>query len=80
MVKIYSLVHLSQCVTSLLFHVSSNCCLLTCMQVSQEASEVVWHSHLLKNFPQFLVIYTVKGFSVVDEAEVNFLEILFHFL
>ena len=36
---------------------------------------MVWYSHLLKNFPQFVVIYTVKGFSVVNEAEVDvFLE------
>ena len=32
---------------------------------------MVWYSHLLKNFPQFVVIYTVKGFSVVSEAEVG---------
>jgi len=35
---------------------------------------VVWYSHFLKNFPEFVVIHTVKGFSVVDEAEVVFLE------
>ena len=45
------------------------------MQVFQEAGEVVWYSHLFKNFPQFVVIYTVKGFSTVTEAEVDvFLE------
>ena len=45
------------------------------MQVLQEAGEVVWYSHLFKNFPQFVVIYTVKGFSTVTEAEVDvFLE------
>ena len=49
----------------------SNCCFLTCIQVSQETGEVVWYSHLLKNFPQFIVIHTVKGFSVVNEAEVD---------
>ena len=49
----------------------SNCCFLTCIQISQEASQVVWYSHLLKNFPQFVVIHTVKGFSVVSEAEVD---------
>ena len=54
---------------------SSNCCFLTCIQISQEASQVVWYSHLLKNFPQFVVIHTVKGFSVVSQAEVDiFLE------
>ena len=35
---------------------------------------MVWYSHLLKNFPQFAVIHTVKGFSVVSEAEDVFLE------
>ena len=54
---------------------SSNCCFLTCIQISQEAGQVVWYSHLLKNFPQFVVIHTVKGFSIVNEAEVDvFLE------
>ena len=47
--------------TSLLFHVQF-CYFLTCIQISQEAGQVVWYSHLLKNFPQFVVIYTVKGF------------------
>ena len=50
---------------------SSNCCLLTCIQTSQEAGKVIWHSHLLKNFPQFAVIHTVKGFSIVNEAEID---------
>ena len=54
----------------------SNCYLLTCIQVSQEAGKVVWYSHLFKNFPQFVVIHTVKGFSLVNEAEVDvFLEL-----
>ena len=54
---------------------SSNCCFLTCIQVFQEAGKVVWYSHLFKNFPQFVMIHTVKGFSIVNEAEVNvFLE------
>ena len=53
----------------------SNCCSLTCIHISQKAGQVVWYSHLLKNFPQFVVIHTVEGFSVVNEAEVNvFLE------
>ena len=47
---------------------SPNCCFLTCIQVSQKAGKVVWYSLLLKNFPQFVVICTVKGFSVVYEA------------
>jgi len=49
----------------------SNFCFLTCIQVSQEAGKVVWYSHLLKNFLQFVVIHTVKGFSIVNEAEVE---------
>ena len=50
----------------------SNCCFLTRTQVSQEACKVVWYSHILKNFPQFVVIHTVKGFSVVvNEADVS---------
>ena len=49
---------------------SSNCCFLTCTQVSQEAGQVVWYSHLLQNFPQFIVIHTVKGFGVVNKAEI----------
>ena len=52
---------------------SSNCCFLTCIQLSQEAGKMVWYSHLLKNFPQFVVIHTVKGFSVVNKAEVDVL-------
>ena len=48
----------------------SNCCFLTCMQVSQEAGKVVWYSHLLKKFPQFVVIHRVKSFSSVNEADV----------
>ena len=46
----------------------SNCCFLTSIQISLEAGMVVWHSHLLKNFPQFVVIYTVKGFDVINKA------------
>ena len=50
---------------------SSNCCFLTCIQVSQEADQVVWYSHLLQNFPQFIVIHTVKGFGIVIKAEID---------
>ena len=54
-------------------------CFLTCIQISQKAGQVVWYSHLLKNFPQFIVIHTVKGFGIVKKAEINaFLE-LSHF-
>ena len=54
---------------------SSNCCFLICIQISQEAGQVVWYSHLFKNFPQFVVIHTVKGFGIINKAEVDvFLE------
>ena len=54
---------------------SSHCCFLTCLQISQEAGQVIWYSHLLKNFPQFVVIHTVKGIGVINKAEVDvFLE------
>ena len=55
----------------------SNCCFLTCIQVSQEAGKVVWYFHLFKNFSQFVVIHTVKGFNVVNEVEVDVLLIQF---
>ena len=55
---------------------SSNCCFLTCIQVSQEAGQVVWYSHLFQNFPQFIVIHAVKGFGIVNKAEIDvFLEL-----
>ena len=50
---------------------SSNCCFLTCIQVSQEAGQVVWYSHLLKNFPQFIVIHAVKGFGIRTVAKTH---------
>ena len=55
---------------------SSNCCFLTCIQISQEGAHVVWCSHSLKNFPQFVVTHTVKGFGIVSKANVDiFLEL-----
>ena len=50
---------------------SSNCCFLTCIQISQEADQVVWYSHLFQNFAQFIVIHTVKGFGIVNKAEID---------
>ena len=50
-----------------------NCYFLSCIQVSQEAGKVVWYSHLLKTFPQFVVIHTVKCFIIENEAD-DFLE------
>ena len=55
---------------------SSKCFFLTYIQVSQETGKVSWYSHIFKNYPPFVVIHTVKGFSVVNEAEVDvFLEL-----
>ena len=59
---------------------SSNCCFLTCIQVSQEAGQVVWYSHLFQNLPQFIVIHTVKGIGIVNKAEIDgLLELSFFF-
>ena len=55
---------------------TTNCCFLTCIQISQEAGQVLWYSHLFQNFPQFVMIHTVKGFGIVNKAEVDvFLEL-----
>ena len=57
--------------TSLRSMSSSNCCFLTCIQISQEAGQMVWYAHLFQNFPQFIVIHTVKGFGIVNKAEID---------
>ena len=58
------------------FMSDSNCCFLTGIQISQEAGQVVWYSHLFQNFPQFVVIHIVKGFGVVNKAQIDvFLEL-----
>ena len=55
---------------------SSNCCFLACKQISQETGQVVWYSHLFQNFPQFIVIHTVKGSGIVNKANIDvFLEL-----
>ena len=74
---IYSLaVLLCQFWSSPLSMFSSNCCFLTCIQISPEAGQVVWYSHLFQSFPQFVIIHTVKGFGIVNKAEVDvFLEL-----
>ena len=55
---------------------SSNCCFLTRIQISQEAGQVIWYSHLFQNFSQFIVINIVKGFVIVNKAEIDvFLEL-----
>ena len=50
---------------------SSDCCFLTCIQISQKAGQVVWYSHLFQNFPQFVVIHIVKGFGIVNKAKID---------
>ena len=70
---------LSQFWTDRLFHIGF-CCFLTCVQISWETDKVAWYSHLLKNFPQFVVDDTVKGFHIINEAKVDvFLEFLCFF-
>ena len=55
---------------------SSNCYFLTCIQISQEAGKVVWYSHLFQNFPQFVVIHTIKDYGTVNKAKIDvFLEL-----
>ena len=54
----------------------SNCSFLICIQDSQEEGQVVWRSHLFKNYTQFVVIHTVKGFGIVNKSEIDvFLEL-----
>ena len=50
---------------------NSNCCFLTCIQISQQAGQMVWYFHLFKNFSQFVVIHTVKSFDIVNKAEID---------
>src|SRR5574337_428929 len=58
------------------FMSSSNCCFPTCIQIFLEADQVVWYSHLFQNFPLLFVIHTVKGFGIVNKAEIDiFLEL-----
>ena len=55
---------------------SKQFCFLSCIQISQEAGHVVWYAHHFQNFSQFVVIHTVKGFGVINRAEINvFLEL-----
>ena len=46
---------------------------LTCIQVSQEAGQVVWYTYLFQNFPKVIVIHTVKDFGIVNKAEIDVL-------
>ena len=69
----YSLLYLEPVCCSMS---SSDCCFLTCIQISQEVGQVVWYSHLFQYFPQCVVIHTVKGFGIVNKAKMNdFLEL-----
>jgi len=62
------------------FMSSSKCCFYPCTQISQEADQVFWYSHLFQNFPQIIVIHTAKGFGIVNRAEVDvFLELYYFF-
>ena len=55
---------------------SSNYCFQTCIQISQEAGQVVWYAYIFQTFPQFIVIQLVKGFGIVSTAEIDvFLEL-----
>ena len=55
---------------------SSNCCFLTCIQISQETGQMIWYSHIFQNFPQFIVIHTIKGCGIINKAGTDvFLEL-----
>jgi len=59
---------------------TSNSCFLSCIQISQEADQLVWYAYLFQNFPQFVVIHTVKGFGIVNKAATDvFLELFCFF-
>ena len=58
----------------------SNCCFLTYIQISQEKGKVVLCFHLFKNFPQFVLIYTVKGFGIINKAGVDVFLVFSRFL
>ena len=78
-VTIYSHdVLLSQFGTSLLSMSSSNCCFLTCIQISQKAGQVVWYSHFFKNIPQFVVNHPVKGFGIVSKCLFHYNKFIIH--
>ena len=76
---IYDLDVLSQFGTSLLFMSGSTCCFLTCIHISQEAGKVAWYFHLLKNFPHFVMIHTVKGFGVDNKGKIDVFLVLSRF-
>ena len=61
------------------FMSSSDCCFLTWVQISQDAGKAVCYYHLLRNFSQFVFILSVKGFGIVNKAEVDIFSELFCF-
>ena len=68
----YTLSHFFPTFKSFSFSVyDSNCRILTYIQTFQETGKVIWYSHFLKNFPQFVVVHIVKEFSIVSEADRN---------
>ena len=46
---------------------------MTCIQIPLKEVQVVWYSHVFQNFPQFIVIYSVEGFGIVNKAEIDVL-------
>ena len=79
--SIYSLdVLLSLFGAILLFYVQFSLLLPDLHTYSQETGQVVWYSHLFKNFPQSVVIHTVEGFGIVNKAEVDIFLELSYFL
>ena len=64
----YSFLNLEPIICSIL---GSNCCFLTHIKVSQETSKMLGYFHHFKSFQQFVMVYTVKGFSGVNEMEVD---------
>ena len=63
--------HLFMCLLAICMSSSEKCSFLICIHISQEAGKAVWYSHLFQNFPQFVVIYTVKGFGIINKAVVD---------
>ena len=61
--------HLFMCLLAICMSSSEKCSFLICIHISQEAGKAVWYSHLFQNFPQFVVIYTLKDCGVINKAE-----------
>ena len=58
----------------------SNCCFLTCIQISEEAGQMAWYSHLFKNFPEFVVVHTVKGLNTSWKIDEETMETVTEFI